>query len=35
MQIIALILLGLYVSLVVFAAILGYTTRHISGRNLA
>ncbi|MGT2811735.1 hypothetical protein [Streptococcus minor] len=35
MQIITLILLGLYVGIVVFAAILGYMTRHISGRNLA
>lgn len=35
MQIIALILLGLYVGIVVFAALLGYTTRHIGGRNLA
>lgn len=35
MQIVALILLGLYVSLVVFAAILGYSTKHISGRNLS
>lgn len=35
MQIAALILLGLYAGIVVFAALLGYTTRHISGRNLA
>ena len=35
MQIAALILLGLYAGIGVFAALLGYTTRHISGRNLA
>lgn len=34
MQIAVLILLGLYVALVVYAAFLSYITRHISGRNL-
>ncbi|CQR24695.1 hypothetical protein BN1356_01052 [Streptococcus varani] len=35
MQIFALILLGLYVTIVVYVAFLGYITHHISGRNLA